>query len=61
MAARPGQAARAADAAAEPSASYRAFADAGLIGAVATGNAPADKAGVRQQVLRRLGQGGDGT
>ena len=48
-----------ADTAPRPSASYRAFADAGLIGAVAAGSAPADKAAVRQQVLRRIGQGGD--
>jgi predicted transcriptional regulator len=50
-------------AARQPSASYRAFADAGLIGAVGAdtaGNAPADKAGVRQQALRRLAQGGGG-
>ncbi|OGB01650.1 MAG: hypothetical protein A3E25_19715 [Burkholderiales bacterium RIFCSPHIGHO2_12_FULL_69_20] len=59
VAARPGPAARQADAAAEPSASYRAFADAGLIGAVATGGTPADKAAVRRQVLRRLGKGVD--
>lgn len=61
VAARPDLAAREAAAAAEPSASYRAFADAGLIGAVAGGSAPADKVAVRQQVLRRLGKGGDAT
>jgi hypothetical protein len=57
--ARPGPAGLQADAAAEPSASYRAISDAGLIGAVATGGTPADKAAVRQQVLRRLGKGVD--
>ena len=47
----------AAGAAAQPSASHRAFADAGLIGAVAMGRTPADKDAVRQQALRRLGKG----
>lgn len=61
VAARTDPAARQADAAAEPSASCRAFADAGLIGAVAAGSTPADKAAVRQQVLRRLGKRGDAT
>jgi len=37
-----------------PGPAFRAFADAGLIGAVAGGNVPADKANVRQQVQRRL-------
>ena len=52
-----GQPGQAFAAAAQPSASHRAFADAGLIGAVATGRTPADKAAVRQQALRRLGKG----
>ena len=41
----------------QPSANHRAFANAGLIGAVAGGGASADKAAVRQQALRRLRQG----
>jgi predicted transcriptional regulator len=36
------------------SAAFRAFADAGLIGAVAGGDAPADKAAVRARVQQRL-------
>lgn len=43
-----------ADAARPVSAAFRAFADAGLIGAVALGDAPADKAAVRARVQRRL-------
>lgn len=42
-----------ADAATPASAAFRAFADAGLIGAVALGDAPADKAAVRAQVQQR--------
>jgi hypothetical protein len=59
VAARPGATAPGADAAAQPSAAFRAFADAGLIGAVATGSAPADKAAVRARVLGRHAKGGD--
>lgn len=56
---RPTMAARAlAGAAAVPaSASHRAFAEAGLIGAVALGRVPADKAAVRAQALQRLAKG----
>jgi hypothetical protein len=36
------------------SAAFRAFTDAGLIGAVALGDAPADKAAVRARVQQRL-------
>lgn len=41
------------------SANLRAFADAGLIGAVAGGSAPADKTAVRARVRQRLAKGGD--
>lgn len=51
------QPAAVAPAARQPSANYRAFADAGLVGAVGAGSAPADKAGVRRQALRRLAKG----
>ena len=57
--AKPGPAARRTDATAEPSATYRAFADAGLIGAVATGRGSADKAAVRTKVLGRRAKDGD--
>ena len=43
-----------ADAARPVSAAFRAFADAGLIGAVALGDAPADKTAVRARVQQRL-------
>ncbi len=55
----PGPAADAADAAARPSAAYRAFVDAGLIGALAAGGRSADKAAVRARVLRQAAKGGD--
>ena len=42
---------------AEPSAAFRAFFDAGLIGAVAGGAEPADKAAVRARVQQRLAGG----
>lgn len=45
--------------AAVTSANHHAFADAGLIGAIADGNAPADKATVRARVRQRLAKGGD--
>lgn len=38
------------------SANHRAFADAGLIGALATGGGSADKQAVRAQVMARLGE-----
>lgn len=41
------------------SANLRAFADAGLVGAVTGGNAPADKATVRARVRQRLAKAGD--
>ena len=41
---------------APPSAAFKAFTDAGLIGSVATGSAPADKAAVRRQALLRMRQ-----
>ncbi len=54
------QPAAVAPAARQPSANYRAFADAGLVGAVGVNtasSATADKAGVRRQALRRLAKG----
>ena len=57
--AKPGPAASQAAAAAQPSATYRAFADAGLIGAAATGGGSADKAAVRAKVLGRRAKGGN--
>lgn len=57
--AKTGTAAVAADGAAGPSATYRAFVDAGLIGTLAAGSTPADKAAVRARVLRRHAKGGD--
>lgn len=44
--------------AAPASANHRAFADAGLIGGVADGGTPADKAAVRNRVRQRLAKGG---
>jgi len=41
------------------SANHRAFADAGLIGAVVGGGLPADKAAVRARVRQRLAKGPD--
>ena len=41
------------------SANHRAFIDAGLIGSVAGGTEPADKAAVRARVRQRLTKGGD--
>jgi hypothetical protein len=52
----PGQVARTTPA---PSAAFRAFSDAGLIGAVAGPSAPADKAAVRQQARRRVAKAAD--
>ncbi len=61
VAAQPGAAGAqaAAGTAPPPSAAFVAFADAGLIGAVAGGSAAADKAAVRQQALRRLNRRSD--
>ena len=43
--------------AAAVSANHQAFAEAGLIGALALGSVPADKAAVRAQAMRRLSKG----
>ena len=60
VSARPAPSTDAAAAAAEPSAADRAFADAGLIGAVAGVQASADKAAVRHRAMQRLRKGPDG-
>ena len=58
-ASRPGAAAPEACSSADPRATTcRAFADAGLIGTVAAGSAPAHKAAVRTRVLGRHAKGG---